>query len=139
MPKDTRHEKKKTPAPLFDNSTRGFLSTRTTSTIGGLNDSSRRYATHSQIIPALPKPLFGAFDETLYARPDDFSLDESDSMDKSNDEAIDSGLPGIAIKVHRRYRNSVRLSLLLHLVVTYLYCSGCAPCHLGRLSQRVLG
>lgn len=144
MPKNPAPPKKKVPAPLFDNSTRGYLSTRiTTSAVDSSESSSRRYATHSQIIPALPKPLFGTFDETLFARPDDFYLEESDSMDvdgaPSNNEAIDSGLPGIAIKVRKRYRNSVCLSLSLPLLPPNWIVLGCAPRHLGRFSQRVLG
>lgn len=121
MPKDSVPAKRKAPAPLFDNSTRGFLSTRSTATtFTASNITTHRYATstrtHSQIIAALPKPIFGAFDEAIYARS--YDSDECDTMDvdgaASSGKVLQSGLPGIAIKVRKRYINSVCLSFLYH-------------------------
>lgn len=113
MPRDNAPAKRKAadvPLPLFDNSTRGFLSTRTTT-------SSDTTSSTSRIIAALPKRLFGDYDETMYMRPPqhlDGYEDSDTTMEAVDDEGLHSGLPGITIKqnVRRRYINSVRLFLL---------------------------
>ncbi|KAF7974955.1 hypothetical protein HWV62_10677 [Athelia sp. TMB] len=103
------------PVPLFDSSTRGFLSTRITSTtVDG--EAVARPAFFSQIIASLPQPLFGRFDEAIYARPHDLDDDDDiqdtpldvDGAPPSNSDTLESGLPGISIKkkVNRRYVNS---------------------------------
>lgn len=125
MPKDSVPSKRKAtdkPAPLYDNSTRGFISTRTTtaSTFTASNVASRQYTVKSQIIPGLPRPLFGHFDEALYRPPDWEDYDNpGDMMDVDNGDTssgVHSGLPGITIKTKlqrsKRYTNSVRLSFL---------------------------
>lgn len=121
MPKDSAPGKRKAadePIPLFDNNTRGFLSTRTTTSS---NASSRIYASRSRIIAALPKPLFGDYDEAIYTRPLHYLDGHEDSdttMDAVDDQGLQSGLPGITIKqtVRKRYINSVRLFFFLHKV-----------------------
>lgn len=145
MPRDTVPAKRKAtepPAPLFDNNTRGFLSTRTTATtaITASNVTSRRYATHSQIIATLPKPLFGDYEEALYARPNDLEDSAMDVDDPaSNIEVLQSGLPGITIKqkVRKRYLNSVRLSFCIirhHSLTLCVLSTGCTARHMGSLS-----
>lgn len=120
MPKDTAPAKKKAtdkPAPLYDNSTRGYVSTRTTASIvTASNVTSHLYTVQSQIIPGLPKPLLGDFDEALFRPPDWEQHDDlGDMMDLDNGEVLQSGLPGIVIKpkvrLAKRYANSVCLSL----------------------------
>lgn len=121
MPKDTRPARKKAtdkPAPLYDSSTRGYVSTRTSTVIAtASNITSREYTTHSQVISGLPRPLFGNFNEALYARPP--FLEEHNSpdnmMEVDNGDVLQSGLPGIVItkkvRSSKQYVNSVRLSV----------------------------
>lgn len=135
MPKDTAPSKRKAtdrPAPLYDNSTRGYISTRTatTSIVTASNVASRQYTVQSQIIPGLPKPLYGNFDEALY-RPPDWEEDNGtpgDMMDVDGDASAEmhSGLPGVTIKTKvlpsKRYANSVRVHFK-YLAVTQLTMS----------------
>ena len=144
MPKDNATAKRKAadpPAPLHDSSTRGFLSTRTTSSIvTASNITTRRYAAQSQIIPTLPRPLFGDFDEAMYARPTDQDDDQvPDSTIDVNDgspaaDVVDGRLPGIVVKtkVVKRYANSVCLSMssLTH-KCTYTFVLGYPARYVG--------
>ncbi|KAF7965306.1 hypothetical protein HWV62_44514 [Athelia sp. TMB] len=127
MPKDTVPSRKKkkvratdAPIPLFDSSTREFHSIRTPApaAITASNVTSRRYAIRSQLIPSLPKPILGEFDETMYAKPTELDdVDDScaaghamdvDPNSASPTDVIQSGLPNITIvkTVSKRYVNS---------------------------------
>lgn len=102
MPKDTAPPKRKAtdkPTPLYDSSTRPFISTRTSAPITtASNVTSRQYTVKSQIIAALPRPLFGDFNEALYARPPDLDdTDLGDMMDIDTGNGLQSELPGIVI------------------------------------------
>lgn len=117
MPKDVAPKRKAratdTPAPLYDNNTRGYLSVRTPAPIiTASNILSQRPIARSKIIPALPKPLLGAFDEAIYARPTDFDDNDYDHAGHNHDPSapvvIQSGVPGVTIKPRcKRYLNSV--------------------------------
>ena len=123
MPKDAGPPKRKAhedPIPLFDSSTRNFLSTRISSSIvTASNVASRQFTVQAQIIPSLPRPLFGNFNEELYAMPDfEEPGDSADSMDVDDETSspgvMQSGLPGIIVNVikkglglAKRYLNSV--------------------------------
>lgn len=120
MPKDVAPAKRKAratdePAPLYDNTTRGYLSTRTPApAVTASNVSTRRLVVRSRLIPALSTPLLGTFDEAIYARPTDFDNDNYDHTGPGHDPSvpavIQSELPGVTIKQVRskRYLNSVR-------------------------------
>lgn len=117
MPKDVALKKRKAratdePVPLYDNTTRSFLSTRTPApAITASNVTTR--PVRSKLIPALSAPFLGDFNEAMYARPPDLDDDGYDHTGPDHDTSapavIQSGLPGIAIKMRsKRYLNSVR-------------------------------
>lgn len=140
MPRDVNPNKRKAHdavTPLFDNAARSFLSRRFTEveTSDIYSPRASRLKVQSSITPGSQLPLFGNFDEDIYAMPSVFGPgDNADGMEIEIDtepflgrprgnsltpegESI-SALPGITItqKVpFKRYVNMVRLHALFAL------------------------
>lgn len=121
MPKDLGPPKRRAhkPAPLFDSNARPFLSTRIHSSIvTASNVAFRQFTVQSQILPSLPRPLFGQFNEELFAMPDLQEYPDSDDTVDVDDETtvMQSGLPGVvvtkSVRISKRYLNSVCLCSL---------------------------